>query len=259
MSSLKPAGVARPFEDYLILPEVIDKKKWFEGKFHWVDEPDNTVLNFGGGPTLTILINKEMVKEGEVSSYVDLLNSKWKGKILIHDPSVAGKGLNWFSVVGTKIMNMDYMRKLAQQNPSLTRDQLLLAEWVARGKFPISIGAGENEVQRFQEVGSPIDYIVPKEGTYIATDGANMVFLDKAAHSEAAKAFVNWILSREGQTIYNKINVSVESYRLDTPKGHLDPRGLRQPGVNYVSGDDYKLQVRTEEFAEMAREIFLVR
>lgn len=253
---LKRGGATSRFEEYLVLPDVIDKKLWFEEKFHWVDEPENTILNFGGGPTLSLLINKEMVKGGEISSYTDLLNSKWKDRILIHDPSVTGKGLNWFAVVGSQIMGMDYMRKLAQQNPTLTRDQLLLAEWVARGKFPISIAAGENEVLRFQEVGAPIDYIEPKEGTFLATDGANLVLMSRPAHPEAAKVFVNWILSKEGQTIYNKINVSVESYRKDIPKNHLDPRGLRQPGVKYISSD--KTLPQTEEFAKMAREIFQI-
>ena len=75
-------------------------------------------------PSITIpygfLINTDLVKpEDEPKSWKDLLDPKWKGKILMHDPRSNGAGHIFFIATWNKL-GQDYAKKLAAQDPTLT-------------------------------------------------------------------------------------------------------------------------------------------
>ena len=65
--------------------------------------------------------------------------------------------------------------------------------------------------------------------------------MNQAPHPNAAKIFINWLLSREGQTTFQKImntpDVVMESLRIDISKEAIAPRNRRVPGVKYVVMD----------------------
>ena len=78
-----------------------------------------------------------------------------------------------------------------------------------------------------------------KEGAGITDKGHSMVLLDKAPHPNAAKVFINWFLSREGQATfqrsYGQTGADVpNSLRLDVPKDKILPEDRRIEGVDYV-------------------------
>ncbi len=78
-----------------------------------------------------------------------------------------------------------------------------------------------------------------KEGAGLADKGHSMVMLDKAPHPNAAKVFINWFLSREGQTTfqnsYAKSGDDVpNSLRIDVPKDKILPEDRRIEGVEYI-------------------------
>ena len=68
-----------------------------------------------------------------------------------------------------------------------------------------------------------------------------LALLNKAPHPNAARLFTNWLLSREGQTIYQELAASAgspsESLRVDVPKEVIPPIYRRVPGVDYVMVD----------------------
>ena len=72
------------------------------------------------------------------------------------------------------------------------------------------------------------------------SSGANgtLVLMKSAPHPNAAKMFVNWFLSREGQTTYQKTmntrDDHIESLRDDIPKDLIPPDYLRNEGGKYV-------------------------
>src|SRR3990167_7263981 len=86
---LKPAGVLDPLEPTFIIPDIKDaeliKKIWWEGKLQWVDS-DHKILSFMAFPIPWLVINTDLVRIDEINSYRDLLNPKWKGKIVWFDP-----------------------------------------------------------------------------------------------------------------------------------------------------------------------------
>ncbi len=95
---LKKADVLDQIEPALLLPEVTDPGAWMGGGIYWVDT-ERTQFLFGGGVGPYILINTSMVKPEEIKSMHDLLNPKWKGKIVMYDPTTPGPGRTQFMVL----------------------------------------------------------------------------------------------------------------------------------------------------------------
>lgn len=258
-NGLKPAKAIEPLGPALILPEVLDKNAWMGGDLNYTDDERQFVIAFTGNPDSgAVTLNLSIVKKEEVTSYFDLLNPKWKGKIIMLDPTQAGKGANWFhNVLVNKALDLNYMKSLAKQEPVVTRDERQLIEWVVRGKNPIGMFISNELTQEFIQMGVPVEEIRLKEDTpnVGASRGGSVVLLKNAPHPNAAKVFINWLLSKEGQYVYSKAGF-VQSRRLDVPTDHLRPFDIRVPGFKYF--DTQTEQYRREEpkYMEIAKEIF---
>lgn len=230
LMTLKPAGALTPLEKELILPEVINPKAWFLGEFPWLDK-DHYIMSFMAYPDTSYVINTDFVKPGEAASFNDLLNPKWKGKLVMDDPTFPGSGGSLFIAVN-KVMGPDYAKALAKQEPLLTRDRRLLIEWVARGKYSIGIAPHTPFIPEFQRAGVPLEIGRPKEGSYVASGIGVLSLINEAPHPNAARVFVNWVLTKEAQIAHAKETLQ-QSYRDDIPVDYLPPIRRRDPNMKY--------------------------
>lgn len=250
---LKPAGIVEPLRPLLVLPEVLDKNAWLGGDFQWVDK-EELFLAYIFSVNIPFYVNRDLANPAELKSYKDILNPRWKGKIAMNDPSVTGSGNNWFGVVGEKIMGWDYMRELAKQEPFLTRDQRLQVEWLARGKYPVSITAKTDIVEDFRKAGAPLEGILPVEGNYTTVGGGTVAIVKNAPHPHAARVFINWLLTKDGQTLYSQ-GYGAPSRRLDVPVAG-DPLKAPRPGMRYVNSEDEELILARPGHMKLAMDIF---
>ncbi len=255
LTELKPIGVLDPLEPTLVLPEVVDTKYWQGGKLRWADK-ERYVLIFLTAANIPLAINTDLVQPGEIKSYKDLLNPKWKGKITLNDPTVSGAGNQWFAAaLASGKLDLDYMRKLVAQNPLVLRDQRLQIEWLARGKYPVTICPKSDLLREFKLLGSPVQLLIPLEGTYVSEGGGAASLLNRAPHPNAAKLFLNWLLSKEGQMIHSRA-YGKASLRLDVPSDFVDPAELLQPGVDYFFLDEKFYVEDRPTYTKVAQEIF---
>lgn len=251
---LKPAGVLEPLEPVFKLPEILDPKTWRSGEPAWVDK-DHTILSYIRFVNIPIYVNTSIVKPAEIKSYKNLLDPKWKGKIAMNDPTVTGTGLKFVSVVGGKIMGWDFIKQLAAQEPVFVNDQYLHAQWLALGKYPIAIGAKPELVTDFVATGSPIAGITTAEGSYSTIGGGSVSYIKNAPHPNAATLFTNWLLTKEGQTVYSKA-YNRSSNRVDVSTEDFPPETVPQPGVIYVNGDTEEFLQSEMDNMKRSREIF---
>ncbi len=254
VSTLKPAGVFNPMEPVLILPEVTDTKLWWNNTLPWVDK-DHYFLAFLAYATPKIVVSPDMVKPDEIKSYRDLLNPKWKGKMAMHDPTIAGAGQSFIAVLAHYIMGVDYLRQLAAQEPFISRDHRLLAEWVARGKYPVGLSIESEAIEQLREAGSSLLYVNASEGTYVTTGTGFLSLPKNAPHPNASAVFINWLLSKEGQTAYANVS-RLQSDREDMPTTNIDPLSMRQPGVKYVNTSNEEFWLKGPEYINLGKEIF---
>src|SRR5258706_8476032 len=74
----------------LILPEVLDESKWWLGQHHYIDPENQYIFIYLGNVGEYVSFNTKLVEAGEIRSYWDFLQPKWKGKILSRDPKISG-------------------------------------------------------------------------------------------------------------------------------------------------------------------------
>lgn len=255
INALKPAGILDPIEKTLVLPEVTDSKNWYAGKVSYIDN-DHLILYFVAAPWVSISVNSDLVKNADVSSWWDLLNARWKGKIAYADPTLAGASLKDFGFWSQpERLGLDYFRQLAKHEPFIGRDDRQLVEGVARGKYAIGLSLKTEMVSEFKRAGASILHIVPKEGTYMVAAGGNVVLIKRASHPNAARVFINWLLTKEGQTAFSR-GYGFPSARVDVPTEHVDPIYFRNLSVKYFWADTEDFLLKQPEQANMAKEIF---
>jgi iron(III) transport system substrate-binding protein len=131
------------------------------------------------------------------ASYEDLLQPRWKGLI-----SLETEEYQWFYHV-LQIMGrdkgLDFMKKFAGQNLQMRKGHTLLAQLVAAGESAIATVVYSNRVERMKASGAPIDWVRFKGPTITAINAISIP--DKAPHPNTARLFVDFVLSREGQSL----------------------------------------------------------
>jgi iron(III) transport system substrate-binding protein len=157
-------------------------------------------------PVMTItygfLVNTNLVKpEDEPRGWYDLLDPKWKGKLLLDDPRTNGAGHIFF--VGT--FGPDYHQGLAQQNPTLTRETQESYRRVARGEYPVFVPFTLPDITTL--VGLPVRAVVPKEGSPYVLYGTSLV--RNSPHPNAAVLFASYNSSDEALLAYSKAGFGV--------------------------------------------------
>ncbi|MBI4332839.1 MAG: extracellular solute-binding protein [Chloroflexi bacterium] len=239
VQDLKPKGFLDPIGPILLLPEVTNSALWVENSLNFIDK-ERTVISYVATATTPIVYNSDLVQVPEIKSYRDLLAPKWKGKLMLNDPTVNGPGIEWYGVV-KNIMGLEFMRQLAAQEPSVALDHRLQTEWLARGKYSILIAPNDAIVSDFVKAGASLKGIIPVEGSVLKTGAGSVALMNRAPHPNAARLYINWLLTREAQTLLQKV-MGQQSARLDVPTDSLEPDKVRQEGVKYVyvgSEEDY--------------------
>lgn len=230
-----------PITPLLLLPEVSDASKWHTGKHFYADPEDRYLLMFEGGVSggASIYVNTKAVKPGELKSYWDLLQPRWKGKILFMDPKSSSLGLNSATTLfNDPDIGPEFLRRLLREmDVGISADRRQGADWLSAGKFSICFACRDTD--RAIKQGLPIAEADPaslKEGGNEIGGGGSSVlgFVNKAPHPNAAKVFVNWFLARAGQIVWqramNKIVVEPsDSMRTDIPKTTCCPRRGGRP------------------------------
>lgn len=236
-----------PIKPALILPEVVDESRWWEGKHKYVDREGQYVFVYEGNVSAgaTPGYNTKLVNPKEFKSYRDFLNPKWKGKIIAVDiRRVRGAGIMWQYMYYSPELGPDYIRRLyGGMDVTMTGDLRQAVDWLSTGKYAICLPC--RDVTDAKRQGLPVDDFEPyhfKEGVSISSAFGQVALMNRAPHPNAAKVLANWLLSREGQTAFQKIlsqpGSEKNSRRVDVPKNHIPPHEQRRDGSTYFDPDN---------------------
>mgnify|MGYP001435636995 CR=1 FL=1 len=241
-TSLYKAKAIDPVASALILPEVKDPSKWFEGRHHFNDVDNQYVFIYAAFPLHLLGYNPKVVDAQNLRSYTDLLDPKWKGKMTLKDPRDPGGASPLLFLYNNPQLGPEYIKKLfTVAGLTLVRDERQQTDWIASGRFPLAITAKPEQVEEAKNKGLPVEvldaHLMKKDGVGLEAGGTMIGLANKAPHPNAAKVLINWFLSREGQMAVQKTGAGEPGYnslREDIPKEHLPAWAQRQKGVNYI-------------------------
>ena len=257
LTTMKPAGLLSSVEPVLVLPEVTDAKYWSDNKLPYMDK-DKTTLSMVSIPYVHLVVNSNLIKKGEIKSYKDLLRPEYKGKITLNDPSVPGPGTSLLALLG-EVWNIeeakDYLKQLIKkQEVAIQRDGRIHMESVARGKYAIGLSPYADLLVDMTKAGTPIESIFPREGVYYGAASGCIAVPAKYAHPNAAKVFINWLLTKEGQSVFIR-TYGYPSTRTDVPtEGIVLTALLPPPGIRKVV-DSEEVTNLVSKWRNMAKEV----
>ena len=146
---------------------------------------------------ISILYNTEMVKTGDLpKTFDDLASPKWTGKITMPDPTrhttTAQFLWNLNKFKGDKWL--DLVKALAKQKPLLVESLAPVTTTIIKGEAPVGI----TYIKYIKQYKGPVDYVVMDK--YL-TDPNYMSLGAKASHPNAAKLYLEYICSPDGQKL----------------------------------------------------------
>ncbi len=254
LTTYKPEGFLAPIESSLILPEVRDTRYWTGGRLPYQDK-DKTVFGMVLVTNRYVIYNKGLVKEGEITSYKDLLKPQYKEKVIVGDPSVAGAANALVTYLARNVWDLDdtslYLRSLIkEQKAVVTRDPRLNVESVARGKHAIGLGPWPEPMVEFYRAGAPIGISTGLlEGTQVSCAAGTLALSNRPSHPNASIVFINWMLSKEGQEIFSR-SYGNPSQRNDVAVSpEIPPFYIPQKGEKLYQSDEdfvlYQVEIRS--------------
>jgi ABC-type Fe3+ transport system substrate-binding protein len=213
---LTPAGALQPISPFLdSLPaESRDASKW-AGGFELFTDPANPVsfvnqLSLGG----EILINRELIPPGTLTSVDELVDPKYSGKFVSQILSVSNAAtMSLAAIMAEK--DEAFVKKLVNDQKMVQVETSRQAtEWVVQGRYAIAFGADVTHLADLQEggVGKNVERV--NFGQSVLANGISV--LKDAPHPNATKVFLAWFLSQEGQDTWASTStVQSSSRRLD--------------------------------------------
>jgi iron(III) transport system substrate-binding protein len=132
------------------------------------------------------------------AGYTDLLDAKWKGKLVKSHPGYSGTSLTGTYAI-TKVLGWDYLEKLSKQGVQQLQSTTATPKSIASGERAVMVDG--NEYNMFIEIDakSPVKIIYPKEGTPFVTS-PTAIFAD-APHPNAARVFQNFLYTAKTQQL----------------------------------------------------------
>jgi iron(III) transport system substrate-binding protein len=182
-------------------------------------------------------------------SWKDLLDPKWKGKMVTAHPGYSG-------VIATHVLALvnqygwDYFKQLAQNRLMLVQSAVDPSGVVASGERVVAVDGGEYTFYQTKKKGNPLEIVYPKEGVPLIVSPTAITSF--APHPNAAKLFTDFSFSREVQ----QVMADSEGLYTGHPEVKYPADKPKLADLKLLSVDPEELEKRNEEIKRRFVEFF---
>jgi len=147
---------------------------------------------------LGLIYNTDMVSPEEAPKvWMDVIDPKWKGNIILADTQSSVNWGGWLKVMHDTFGD-SFIQSLAGQDFQVVASAQTGAQQVGAGAKPLNFPSASSFGLSLKAEGAPIEYVYMAEPT--VTNRFNFGVAAAAPHPNAAKLFMNWLLSPDGIT-----------------------------------------------------------
>jgi len=260
LMELGAIGALERIEAALLLPEVINPNLWRDGRHEFTNPATRFALVFSSQPNPPVIYNLQQVNAAQIDQPYKLLDPKWKGRVVLNDPFIAGPAASmfrWFWRILGADKTTDYYRKLRAQAGAIDRDQRRQIDWVALGKYAWLLAPNNGMIYQLAQRGLKFGVLAEFKdyGTYIGTGSGCLALMQRAPHRNAALVFINWFLNTQGQTVWSKA-LHLQSRRTDVAVEHIPRYLIVKPGARYWISYYEKDALRSPQEEAVIQELF---
>lgn len=249
-------GFLDPLQPEFVLPDVKDPATWGGWTNVFMDNAGKYV--FGMSAALkSPYYNTAKVPPDEVArlGLKTLLDPAYKGKILWHDPLLSGSGQTFAYVLRNRLGDDGLRQLIVDQKVVFLTQQDQVVDAMARGVGWIGIGPFVRaHLEQYLQAGVKVDIRAfgnDPAMNEMGTGGAGLYVYNKRPHPNAARVFVNWILSKDIQLGLAKATLQ-DSRRQDLPS-------VSEPERQPIKGATYLETQREEHVKDLADAVQFVR
>lgn len=203
-----------------------------------------------------IMVNTNLIGDIKVEGYEDLLNPALKGKIAMADPSKSSSSyehlINMLYAMGKgdPEQGWSYVEKFcANLDGKLLSGSSAVYKGVADGEYAVGCTFEEGGAKYVAD-GAPVKLVYMKEGVISKPDG--IYIIKNAKHMENAKKFIDFITSKEAQTLITK-QLNRRSVRddVDAPNGLIPKKD-----INIINDDENVVNQNKKAWLDKFKDIF---
>lgn len=250
LHDLRPANALTSVTPLLVGPNDSDPSVWSGGSYIFTDDAGDDNMLFCWRVQVPFIYNTNLVNPTEITSWRDLLDPKWTGKIAMLDPTHAGGSQEIITFLYSTMDDAKgFLGSLFKQNVLILTDNKQILDLVGHGEQAVAIGPDVVQAYALKNQGTPIDLFPGqslKEGSFVSASEGTLGALDRPPHPNAQKLYLDWLLSQEGQLTWSKAS-GLASARTDVPTDFLLPAVVPQPGVTYTNFYKEHFQLMTDE------------
>lgn len=200
-------------------------------------------------PAVIAFNSRVVPREEAPADWDDVLQPRWRDKVLIRDPMASGTMRAIWGLIlerslratGDTAQGMAWLRRLDGQTKAYTLNPAILDARLARAEGLVTLW-DLPDILISRSKGMPFDYTFPRSGTVVIDDAIGLV--RGCRHPEAAKAFIDFVGSEEGQLL-----AADKVFRLPARR---DLPADRVPA--WVAGVEREMVVADVDWARLARD-----
>ncbi len=200
-----------------------------------------------------ISYNNQLLKESEAPrDWDDLLDPKWKDKIIIRYPLASGTMRAIFNAMiwrfykdsGNPEQGYNWLLRLDANTKEYAASPTMMQQKLARGEGSITLWNMPDIVFQSEAKGYPFGYVIPESGTPVVTDGIALVADCK--HPEAAKLYYEFVNTKESMIILAKEHYRIPA-RSDIPNDSL-PKWIAEASITPMDVDWKVFSEKSDEW-----------
>jgi iron(III) transport system substrate-binding protein len=181
-------------------------------------------------------------------TWQDLLDPKWKSKMVSAHPSYSGTIVTWEAAV-TDLDKTEYLTALAKQDVMLVQSAADPVTKVTSGERPLAINGTDYSYFNDKKKGNPVEVIYPTDGAPLVTSPSAIA--QDAPHPNAARLFTEWSFSVEAQQLL--VDNGLYSGHPDV-KYPADRKKLGE--LKLLTAEDTRLQQQAEQLKKAFTQAF---
>ena len=215
---------------------------------HMIPEllPDIPNANPLRASVFSVAVNSKLIPPAEEPKvWADLLQPKFKGKMASDDPRGSGGGAGMIASL-EKAFGVEYLHKLAAQDIFFSRDSGTILANLVRGEYALFITASHDEIIAARKSGAPLKFLKPADGVRAAGNFQSIV--KNAPHASAAKLWVEWSTTEEGQQAFAKTGQAAARKGIKAGEPEADLSGVKLLPVVGGRQDMTLVKERTKRF-----------
>jgi iron(III) transport system substrate-binding protein len=212
---------------------------------------DRDGYHYGLRATVNVIAyNPKIVPAAEAPrTWKDLLDPKWKGKLVTAHPGYSG-------VIATHVLALvnlygwDYFKQLAQNKLMLVQSAVDPSGVVASGERPVAVNGGDYTFYQTKKKGNPVEIVYPKDGVPLVISPTAIAAF--APHPNAAKLFTDFTFSKEVQQVL----ADTEGLYTGHPEVTYPADKPKLGDLKLLTAEPEELEKRNEEIKKRFVEFF---